>query len=143
LNEVVGTGPEVDVVRVFLMGISTLLASGLTVQARAETLVVTVGIDRFCEGKFLPDAKVSDVEEHVRRWAENRRIVVRYTLDDGVVEITPPSASTEYSGDDLIRELTTFLGALSTPCPAGATQIPIAVGVEGLDFAPDGTILAP
>lgn len=93
--------------------------------------------------QILPDAKVSEVKEHARRRAENRRIVVRYTVDEGVFENTPPSASTEYSADDLIREWTTFLGALSTPRPTGATQIPIAVGVGGLDFAPDGTILAP
>lgn len=125
------------------MSISVVLASASTTLAHAEAIVVTVGIDRFCEGKFLPDAQVDVLEEHWRRWAETRRIVVRYTDDEGSVEITPPSASSGHSTDDLIRELTTFLGIFSTECPIGATKVPVAVGVKGLDFAPDGTILAP
>ena len=129
--------------RFFLLGLFALLASGSLTQAHTETIVVTVGIDRFCEGKFLLDTKVSDVKEHWRRWAETRRMVVRYTSDGGSGIITPPSASTGYSAEDLIQELTSFLGALSTPCPTGATKIPIAAGVEGLDFTPDGTIVAP
>lgn len=130
-------------VKLLFTGIFAVLASGSVTQAHANTVVVTVGIDRFCEGKFLPDAKVNEVQQHWRRWSETRRIVVRYTSEGGSVAITPPSASTGYSAEDLIRELTTFLGALATPCPTGATQIPITVGVEGLDFTPDGTIVAP
>jgi hypothetical protein len=118
-----------------------MLAFGPVVEARAETLVVAAGIDRFCEGKFLPDSQVSGIDEYMRRWAENRRFVVRYTSEGGVVEVTPPMISSERSADDLMRELTTFLGAFLNPCPAGSTQIPVSVSVEGLDFAPDGTIL--
>jgi hypothetical protein len=131
------------VLRFFLLGLFALLASGSLTQAHAENIVVTVGIDRFCEGKFLPDTKVSEVKEHWRRWAETRRIVVRYTSDGGSVIITPPSASTGYSAEDLIGELSTFLGAFTTPCPADSIQIPVAVGIKGLDFTPEGTIVAP
>ena len=125
----------------FFFAALAVFASGPVVETSAETLVVTAGIDRFCEGKFLPDSQVSDIDDYMRLWAENRRFVVRYTSEGGVVEITPPMVSSNRSVDDLMRELTSFLGAFLNPCPAGSTQIPVSVSVEGLDFAPDGTIL--
>jgi hypothetical protein len=119
-----------------------LVAPVALAQEDQTPVVVTVDIDRFCDGNFLPDAQVSEVHKYARPWAEGRRIVVRYTAEYALVEIVPPASSKTLH--DLMGELSMFLGAATEPaCPNGAKQIPITTGVKGLNFAPDGTITSP
>jgi len=131
------------VLKSFLVGVSTLFIAGIGTQVHAEDLIVSAEIDRFCEGNFLPDAQVEEVEERAKRWAENRRFIVRHSDDVATLKIIPPSHLTDRSADSLIREMVYFFGILNAPCPTGATQLPLMVGVEGLDVDQDGMIISP
>lgn len=103
------------------------------------SFVVNAGIERFCEGDFLPSDSVT-IKDYAERWSNELRIIVRYNDLHGSAELVPKATQ----GAVLIDELTHFLGmAAMTKCPAGVKRISVTFSVRGLQMEPDGSTFPP